>query len=161
MYLYLRRFDKFTATLAKTAESVPGDGEDSEHSAATATTITGEQQQQQQSASATTLNAGDTPGGVYTEGSGVSTPTGPGAGGGGDAAANGGGAGTRESLVALSTSTSAPPKKPSGREWLRTHPHGRPPTMKLAMQFDQVCLVCWCRGLVGMIQTVSFEPNAV
>ncbi|CAN0114720.1 unnamed protein product [Ectocarpus sp. 12 AP-2014] len=26
----------------------------------------------------------------------------------------------------------------TGREWLRTHPHGTPPTMRLAMQFDQV-----------------------
>eukprot|EP00904_Undaria_pinnatifida_P006479 jgi/Undpi1/2961/HiC_scaffold_14.g06338.m1 len=130
------RFDRFTATLSKTAESVQGDGDESETSATalnlpppptpppagaggdTLTTAQTDTTATSSSSGGETRQAGDSgPLAVAVEDGGVV------AGGGG------GGEGGGEGVSA---------KRPSGKEWLRTHPHGTPPTMKLAIQFDQV-----------------------
>lgn len=43
------------------------------------------------------------------------------------------------------------PKRPYGKEWLKTHPRGTPPTLKLAIQFDQVR----CMSLFGVCRVRS------
>ena len=118
------RFDKFSSTLAKTTEG-QGDGQDGEHTpTVTATTST-------EAGKPTTVTAGASPG----ERSAVITTVRPRSPAGGNIGGSGGADEVGKEDASESTSA---PKKPTGREWLRTHPHGTPPTTKLALQFDQV-----------------------
>eukprot|EP00903_Cladosiphon_okamuranus_P015131 g13993.t1 len=114
------RFDKFTATLAGTSETVsPEDGEDEAGAAADGTKAIS-------AATTATATASEADFGA-TVSPASSPPRGPGGGGGGGGGEGEGGRGPVEAG-----------KRAMGKDWLRTHPHGTPPTMRLAMQFDQV-----------------------
>lgn len=131
------RFDSFSATLAKTAEREQDgktgqiDEEDAENDrddSANQLAKGGEALATEREPSADEKDAKDLSETTPAETSGADLSA---AGGKGDTAAVVvGGAG--------GNSGSGSQKRPYGKEWLRTHPRGTPPTLKLAIQFDQV-----------------------
>ena len=120
------RFDKFTATLARTSEVAPQKERDDEAGAA-GEGDNGKDNPKPNSAATTAATASASEADFGATVSSSSSPTGAR----GDAGGGKGGEGEGGAVEAG--------KRATGKEWLQTHPHGTPPTMRLAMQFDQVC----------------------
>lgn len=126
------RFDKFTATLAGTFEDASQEERDDEAGAGAAAERDKDNPKPTSSAATTTTATASEADFAATVPS-ASSPSG-GIGGG----ARGGGAGGGEGEGGPGPVEGG--KRATGKEWLQTHPHGTPPTMRLAMQFDQVCV---------------------
>eukprot|EP00752_Nemacystus_decipiens_P018241 g16369.t1 len=120
------RFDKFTATLARTSEAAPQEEQESESGAAGAEGDEDKNKTKPVSAAATAANS------EADFGATVSSPSSPSGTGGGAGGPEGGRGGEGEGGPVEAG------KRATGKDWLQTHPHGTPPTMRLAMQFDQV-----------------------
>jgi len=123
------RFDKFTATLSRTSEAPTPDGQESvsgEHSHSSSADDTTAPPEAQTTSSETTEAIGVAAAAVADYSSPmVDAVAATAAAAGGEEEGEGG-------------APAAAGKRPMGKDWLQTHPHGTPPTMRLAMQFDQV-----------------------
>ncbi|CAM9687749.1 unnamed protein product [Scytosiphon promiscuus] len=131
------RFDKFAATLEKTLEeSSPQPSVIT--STATAEAIPTTASPTWVSTPTAAGQAGDVgtgaPGAVGGGGGVVSTVEG----GKTEAESTQGYGGEGEADAAEAVAAAAASKRATGRDWLETHPRGTPPTMRLALQFDQV-----------------------
>lgn len=156
-WLYIKSiFDKFSATLARTSEAPSQEEEEEEEAGAAAEESNPGTPNSAVAAVTTAAAAAAASGadlGTTADSSSSSaparvgsTPAAPGgfvgvvggAGGGEGMAAGQAGGGEREGAPADAG------RRATGKDWLQTHPHGTPPTMRLAMQFDQVGFLYVC-----------------